>query len=189
MPDCNIRKWETKRGWQEQWTMVQSEASAFLHSSSVQFLLMFGPVLHSFYLLPQRPFTLLKKDTGLTYFCTWLHCCVFLLVWIDFIFDTWYVYHLCLYFEFFFDFCPRIVFINLFIHLLLHLLLFLGPVWGRMFCYPKPFRKSLWKLMWLWNMRDWPEINSVWFDGVIHILSWAAHASINISYSVDLTQV
>lgn len=162
MPDCSIRKWAMKRGWQEQWTMVQSEASAF--STPLQFLLMFGPVLHPFYLLPHDPLHYLKKDTGLTCFCKWLHCCTFLLVWIDFIFDTWCVYHLwfSVYnLKSFYGFCPWIVFINVFIDLLLHLLLFRHPVsWGGCFCHPKPFRKSLMELMWLWNMCEWPEFNS-----------------------------
>lgn len=41
--------------------MVQSEASAFLQSYSVQFLLMFAPALHPFYLLPHDPLHYKKK--------------------------------------------------------------------------------------------------------------------------------
>lgn len=153
MPDCSIRNWAMKRGWQERWTMVQSEAFVFLHNPSAQFLLMFGPVLHPFYLLPHDPLHYLKKDTRLTYFCQWLHSCIFLLVWIDFIFDTWCVYLNSLSSSLFMVlFLPMdCIYCCVYWHAA-SLVAGLKPcLWGESeasSCHPKPFRKSLWKLMW-----------------------------------------
>lgn len=57
------------------------------------------------------------------------------------------------------------------------------------FSHPKPFRKSSWKLMWLWNMCDWPETNSVWIKSVIHMFFLVAHLNYDIDSSIFLSQV
>lgn len=179
MPDCSIRNWAMKSGWLEQWTTVLSEASAFLHSRSVQFLLVFGPALHPFYLWPYDPLHYFKKKkrvTKLNYFCKWLHCCIF-----PFRLDLLYIWYLvclsfvthCLYFEVFLRFssCPDCIYCCVY-WLAASSAAGFSLMWGESktcFWHPKPFMKSLWKLMWLWNMRDWPEINSVWIQSGIHI--------------------
>lgn len=197
MPDCSIRNWAMKRGWREQWTTVQSEASAFLHSCSVQFFwCLVLPSIHSTSYPTILYTTLKKKVTKLNYFCKWLHCCIF-----PFSLDLLYIWYLvclsfvthCLDFEVFlrFSFCPDCIYCCV-SWLAASFAAGFSLMWGdskTCFWHPKPFMKSLWKLMWLWNMRDWPEINSVWIQSGIHVLSSVAHLNYDINSNIFLGQV